>query len=335
MSNNGIMYDKPFKTYDEQIEILRSRNIAISNTEFAKKILSSLSYYTIINGYKNTFLSIPGSDSFSDGTTFEDLYTLHIIDTNLNSIILKYILFVERYLKTRLSYLVSKKYDVYTDPNDMTNTNPSDYLFRDYYSGTGRNNILKKIKETLTSPNLNPSVSHYANDKNHIPPWILVTAIPFGLVIKWYTILKPSDKQTICEQFLQTNTVSIEEKKEFLIKSLSLLKEYRNTTAHGNRTFSMLNLPVLPKNALLSLTYGNISVREYNMGHGKNDTFAIFLIFFILIDDIYILQNILQDLKYTLGPYDNVTINGKTVFEIFNLPNNILDRLDSIMKSRL
>lgn len=332
--NNTIIFDKPFKTYDEQIEILQSRNITITNPAFAKRILSSLSYYTIINGYKNTFLSISGSEFFSEGTTFEDLYTLHIIDTNLNSIILKYILFIERYLKTRLSYLVSKEYGVYTDTNDMSNTNPDDYLCRNNYSGTGRNNILKKVKEVLTSPNLNQSVAHYANDKNHIPAWILVTAMPFGLTIKWYTILKPSDKQAISEQFISSASLSVEDKKEFLLKSFSLLKEFRNNIAHGNRTFSMRNLPVLPKNALLSLSYGNLSNREYNAGHGKNDTFAILLICFILLDDSYILQNFLQDLKYTLKPYENITINGKTIFEIFKLPNNIFDRLDSIIKVR-
>ena len=49
-----IIYDKPFKTYDEQIEILISRNINIPDPDFARMVLSSLSYYTIINGYKNT-----------------------------------------------------------------------------------------------------------------------------------------------------------------------------------------------------------------------------------------------------------------------------------------
>lgn len=331
---SNIQFDKPFKTYDEQISILKSRNIIINNPAFARQILGSLSYYTIINGYKNTFLSVPGSEKFAEGTTFEDLYTLHIIDTNLNSIILKYILFVERYLKTRLSYLVSGKYGVYTDISDMTNTNPSDYLFRDNYGGVGRNNILKRIKEVLTSPNLNQSVAHYANDKNHIPAWILVTAMPLGLTVKWYTILKPDDKQAICEQFMENNNISTEQKKEFFLKAFSLLREFRNNIAHGNRTFSVNNLPVLPKNALLSLSYGNISIAEYNTGYGKNDTFAIILICFILLNDRYLLENFLNDLKYILKPYENTEINNKTVFEIFRLPDNIFDRLNAIIIKR-
>ena len=101
----------------------------------------------------------------------------------------------------------------------MSNTNPSDYLFRDNYTGSGRNNILKRIKEVLTSSNLNQSVAHYANDKNHIPAWILVTAMPLGLAIKWYTILKSTDKQSICEQFIESNSLSVEEKKEFILRN--------------------------------------------------------------------------------------------------------------------
>ena len=54
-------YDKPFKTYNEMIEILESRNITVLNKEFAVQALSNFSYYSIVNGYKNTFLNKPNS----------------------------------------------------------------------------------------------------------------------------------------------------------------------------------------------------------------------------------------------------------------------------------
>lgn len=330
--NTDITFDKPFKTYEEQIEILKSRKITISNPAFAKQVLSSLSYYTIINGYKNTFLSVPGSDDFVDGTTFDSLYTLHIIDSNLNSIILKYILFVERYLKTRLSYLVSQNFGVYTDPHDISNTNPDDYLCRINYRGRAKNNILRSIKEVLTSPAINNSVAHYANDKNHIPAWILVTTIPFGLTIKWYSILQPDHKDMICEEFLPTEELTIDEKKEFMAKAFSLLREYRNNIAHGNRTFNVTNLPVLPKKALLILSKGNITEREYNKGYWKNDSFAVILLCFILINDRYLLSNFLNDLEYALMPYKSVSINGKTIFETFKLPTDLFDRIKPLIE---
>ena len=100
----NIAFDKPFKTYDQQIEILRSRNIIINDIDFAKKALCNCSYYALINGYKNTFLSVKGSDKFIEGTKFEHLYTLYFLDTSLNQILFKYILHIERSLKSKISY---------------------------------------------------------------------------------------------------------------------------------------------------------------------------------------------------------------------------------------
>lgn len=112
-------YDKPFKTYTEMIDILQSRNIVISDKNFAEMALSNFSYYSLINGYKNTFLQMPGTDKFIEGTKFEELYTLHTIDVNLNNFLFKYILYIERSLKSKLSYLVSEQFGVYTDKNDF------------------------------------------------------------------------------------------------------------------------------------------------------------------------------------------------------------------------
>lgn len=49
----NIEYDKPFKSFDEQINILRSRGLIINDVENAKIILSTSTYYELINGYKN------------------------------------------------------------------------------------------------------------------------------------------------------------------------------------------------------------------------------------------------------------------------------------------
>lgn len=330
---NNIQYSKPFKTYEQQINLLISRNVVINDYDFAKNALSSFSYYTLINGYKNTFLLEAGTDSFIPNTNFKDLYTLHIIDSNLNNIILKNILFAERFLKTRLAYLISQNYGVYTDPYDMSNCNPDDYLFRDNYrAGYGRNNILKSIKESLTSPQANSSVVHYMQHKNHVPAWILVTNIPFGLTIKWYDILKSEDKTIICNEFISDDSLSIEDKKEFLKIAISLLREYRNKIAHGHRAFSIQGLPVLPKRQLLALSHEIITEAEYNTNMGKSDLFAVILSCFILINDRYVLANFYRDLQYTLEPYINAKMHDQSILEILGLPADILMRLDKLLE---
>lgn len=328
--DNIINFDKPFKSIDEQIEILQHRNIIIDDIDFAKSILNSLSYYTIVNGYKNSFLSIKGTDLFSSGTKFEELYTLHILDTRLNSIIFKNILYIERYLKTRISYLVSEKYGVYTDYQDFSNTNPNDYLCHDYYSRSNgrRESILRSIKSSITSSRKNLIMEHYLTTKNHIPPWIVTTNIPLGLTIEWYGILIQEDKTRISNQFLQSNDIDLEMKKEFFKKAFMLLKEYRNNIAHGNRTFNTLTRSVLPGKQLIHLAPEMITQSEYNSKIGQKDLFAVVLAILILIDDKYLLTNFLNDLNYILSPYKEITIANKSIFNTFNLPDDIFDRIE-------
>lgn len=332
----SFSYDKPFMTYDEQIDLMESRNIIIDNRDFVRQVLGGLSYYTIINGYKDTFLSISGTDDFVEGTRFYDLYTLHMIDTNLNTIILKYILFVEQYLKTKISYIVSENYGVYTDIKDLSNKNLDDYLCYQHYSRSakGRNNILRRIKETLTLNSANESVTHYVNNKNHIPAWILVTNLTFGLTIKWYNILNSNDKSKLCAEFVKISSLTDQEKKEFTTSALSLLRLYRNRIAHSSRTFDTLGLPVLPKKQLLTLSCGALSPKEYDRNIGKSDLFAVILVCFSLIDDRYILTNLYADLQYVLAPYKELAMNRKTIFNIFKLPDDIFDRLRRLLMNK-
>ena len=320
------------------IEIMKSRNIIIADESFTKMALQNFSYYSIVNGYKNTFLQLPNSEKFIEGTRFEELYTLHSIDTSLNTILFKYIIYIEKSLKSRISYLISENYGVYTDWNDMSNNNPDDYLYNRYYSNsTGkRDTILRKIKECITNQRNNPSLIHYRNTKNHIPPWIITTNIPFGLSIEWYTILKGIHKSDICSQFLSSEALTIDERKEFFIKALSLIKEYRNKIAHGNRTFSIMQLPILPKKAAILLSLGNLKEYEYNSRLGQNDLFSVILVILILLNDSYLLTGFYRELYTLFIPYEqnNILFNGKSVYEVFGLPNNTLDQIQKLLEAR-
>lgn len=329
-------YDKPFKTYAEMIEILESRNIIINDKLFAETALKNFSYYGLINGYKNTFLQNAGTDNFRTGTHFEELYTLHIIDTSLNSILFKYILYLEKALKSRISYRISERYGVYTDYRDYNGLNPADYLCRKYYSNSNgkRFNILRALKECITQARSNPIILHYLNQKNHIPAWILTTNISYGLAIEWYSILKSDDKIDICNSFIAPGLLTETETKEFVRKSLELTKEYRNKIAHGNRTFSILNLPQLPKKQLLLLTYNSISEIEYNSKTGQNDTLAVLLALMVMFNDQYVASNFITELNAALLPYKNTSFNGNTVFELLGFPNNLFERLKKLMEQK-
>lgn len=328
----SMNYDKPFKTYDELIEIMISRNIEVSNYDFAINALSNISYYTLINGYKDTFLSLNGSDMFVPGTKFEELYTIHILDTNLSSILLKYILHIEHSLKSKISYIISKKYGVFTDVSKEYNKNKNDYLYIKNYSPSNnkRRNILQKINQCGVESRNNLSLIHYKEKKNHIPPWILIGNVPFGLAIQWYSILKNNEKTFVCEQLVRNSALSVDNKKEFLQKALSISKDYRNSMAHGIRTFSNITVNELPKIPVLSLAPSLLCEKEYLSGLGKNDLFAVVIIICVLLNDSYLADNFKNDLIFLFVPYleKDIRFSGKTILEVFGMPDNLIDRID-------
>ena len=76
--------EKEFKTIDEQIELLQSRNLHIENKNIARKILLNNNYYYLINGYKDVFLNKNSKDEkFANGTTLEEIYSLYEFDRKI------------------------------------------------------------------------------------------------------------------------------------------------------------------------------------------------------------------------------------------------------------
>lgn len=112
-------FQKPFKTIDEQIEILKNRNLIIDNEDVAKKTLQSLSYYKIINGYQNPFWA--KTDYFLNGTSFFDVILFYKFDTLMRNDMLNCFLTLETKIKTIISYEYCKEYGAlgYLDKKTM------------------------------------------------------------------------------------------------------------------------------------------------------------------------------------------------------------------------
>ena len=328
-------FDKPFMTYDELIKLLSSRGIQVNNYDFAITALQNHSYYTLINGYQHIF-----DTSNNNQITFEDIYSLYILDNNINNTIFKYILFVERGLKSRLSYQVSKNYGVFTswenlDYDHLSFNDPNDYLYMKYYSNSNnsRLNTLISLKKTFIEKYQSEPLKHYKATKNHIPPWILCTSITFGKVLMWFGILKSNDKEDICNSYFNYYNLSINDQKELLKKSLLLLKEYRNLIAHGSRVFNNFPLPQLPKHALLSIFPNVLLASEYDKGLGQCDTYAIILSLVLLLVDNYSIQNFLTEIYSILESHKNFKICNTHAFKFLNLPDDILSRIENIMNA--
>lgn len=103
--------EKQFKTIEEQIQILKSRNLKIEDYNKTYKMLIKNNYYYLINGYKDLFLEkTTKEEKYLDNTRIEEIYALYIFDKKIKINILKYILLLENEIDSYLSYEFSKTY---------------------------------------------------------------------------------------------------------------------------------------------------------------------------------------------------------------------------------
>ncbi|MBQ3142445.1 MAG: Abi family protein [Bacilli bacterium] len=69
---------KTYKSDEELIEYLISKNVKIINKKDTLNKLSKYSYYSIINSYKNIFKN--ENNEYKDGVTFDEIFSLYEFD---------------------------------------------------------------------------------------------------------------------------------------------------------------------------------------------------------------------------------------------------------------
>ena len=166
---------KPFKTYRQQLSILRNRGMEIKDGGKVIKILKRENYYSIINGYKDIFLEISGSnEKYYDNTTFEHINALSIFDKKIRHLFLYYILTFENLIKSKISYYHTETYNEIFNYLDVNNfTGKADDITKLISS------ISKEIEKhtNLKKPN---AFSHYIEEHGELPLWVLFQKSTFG-----------------------------------------------------------------------------------------------------------------------------------------------------------
>ena len=72
---------KPFKTIQEQIELLHKRGLVISDYSKTKKYLLTNNYYSIINGYSKYFTD--QHNNYIQGANFSEITYTYFYDKGL------------------------------------------------------------------------------------------------------------------------------------------------------------------------------------------------------------------------------------------------------------
>ena len=82
--------------YEEQIKnLIERKGMVITDRKFATSKLEDISYFALIDGYKNLFYN-PMTRKYREGTTFEDIVALYEFDEKLRALIFQYLCHFEQ-----------------------------------------------------------------------------------------------------------------------------------------------------------------------------------------------------------------------------------------------
>lgn len=265
------MANKTFLTYDEQIEKLeKEKQLVISDPEFAKTTLQKLSYFSLIGGYKDLFKHKPSGKYLHD-VTFEEITALYYFDEELRTLFLKYILHVERQLKSMLSYHFCEKYG----------EQQVAYLTANNYNYTRRNqNKINRLITTITKAIAMPSnysyITHHATVYGNVPLWVATNALTFGQISKMYQYSTSDIRAKVSHNFANMSEVQLHQ----LIR---ILASCRNVCAHNERLYSFQVTEAIPDTVLHKKLQLPTKKGQYILG--KKNLFAVVIALRYLIDN--------------------------------------------------
>lgn len=212
---------KEYKTINELIEKLHYKGIAINDVKIAKQNIQKYSYYTIVNSYKSVFKN--KDNEYKQNVTFEEIYSLFEFDKNIRSIFLKYILDIELIIKSHVAELLSSQYGIknFLNKNNFDTKIGSNII----------NENIKKIQEEINKQyQKHNAITHYIDEYNFVPPFVLVKILTLGEISKIYFMLKQRDRQIISKEFKISDKVLKQ-----IIKNITIV---RNICAHNERLFT-------------------------------------------------------------------------------------------------
>lgn len=238
-------YTKPYRSVSSQLELIKSRGVAVSDDNVAKDILERVGYYRLSAywyPYRIDSTTEPNkkTDDYKPGADFDQFINLYLFDRKLRILVLDAIERVEVACRTSIALTVGKngawKYEQastfdgrFTAKNPASGKSQYDIWFEKYsfrYSNAKEEFVEHfKIKYPLDT----------------LPIWMSVELWDFGSISRFVNGLNGRDKWTI------GNHLGL--KSPHILPSwLRTLNFIRNTSAHHARLWNrgLVDQPQMP-----------------------------------------------------------------------------------------
>mgnify|MGYP004480169581 FL=1 len=216
------MADKEFKTIEEQLAILESRGLQISDKAAAGDFLHRNNYYRV-SGYS---LTLRSHDVFYPSASFQNIVDIYVFDHDLRHILLKYIEIIEVTVKSVYSYEFTKVYGA-TGHYDSAN----------FTDETTHTDIMRKadLQKDSRLPH-EAYLKHFVNElQQNIPLWAFVDLLTISNISFLYKISQPAIKLAVANAMGLTKRGD-----EVLERFMHHMTIIRNLCAHGSRLYNRL-----------------------------------------------------------------------------------------------
>lgn len=304
---------KEFKTFNQQLTILRKRGMIVPQDGRPKRFLEQENYYNVINGYKELFLKkdsngvLVDPEEYNTGTHFNELKALFLFDRELRTLFLKYILIFENSLKTTISYEFSKKYrskNAYLDIDNYVENNPKKVL----------NQISILTKTIHDKVDKKGAIKHYIEEYGHVPLWVLTNYLTMGNLSYLYSIFKDSEKNLIAKFYADKHN------KQYAVTSNSLRISSQDFEA-GLKVINLVRNICAHEERLYNSDFGETRVANlanfYGIRNYNNRKLVVAILFLKAVLDKKYFQKFIKELVHICSDYsdDFVTVKIEDILE--------------------
>lgn len=305
-------HDKPFMTYEQQIHKLKNeKKLEIADEAYALKLLKEHSYFALISGYKNPFKAANGN--YKLHTSIQDIYNLYTFDDKLRALFLRYILKIEKHVKSLISYSFC---DIYGEEQKHY-LNKKDYNYAVQNQGEVQE-LITRLTAITTNPKNYPYIRHQQEVHGNIPLWVMMKALTLGTVSKMYSLLPQKIQHLVSKEFNYVH-------ESMLTQMLNILARARNVCAHNERLYNYrYNKGSIDDTYVHSAL--KIPKKKVHYKKGKNDLFAVVIVLKYLLEE-NVFSDFIDELDVTITTLlNNIKILQQTqLYKYMGFPENWKD----------
>lgn len=221
---------KDWKSYQEQLDILKSRGMIIDDEPKAIKYLQNINYYRL-SGYWYDFLT-KDRNRFNPNTKFTDAKELYVFDKKLRLLVLDAIETIEISLKANFAYILGK-YDSLAYLNDdffdlsidKKNTKNPNWRLNKFTK------LKKTIEKNIEDNHKEDFIKHHLDNYSGIPIWVALEVCTFGNLSVMFSLLKSKYAKEIAQIYNIKNPLLFSR----LIFSITII---RNICSHHGRLWN-------------------------------------------------------------------------------------------------